>query len=249
MLDELLETISERRKQESQLIPRDFANFIRVKHGFLDEVKRTDSEAAEYLGITLEEFQEKLYVAYRMIRELQGFLPVPRIEPKNAKSVFISYSWDTEEHKSWVRKLAERMVLKGIDVRLDQWHVRGGESFTLFMEKSISESDFVVCVFTPNYAEKANNREAISGVGYEQQIISGQIMAGIPRTKFIPVIRNGKYQRGPNCAIPAHFLGIACEDFRNDADYECSIEFLLRIIHGKPKYVAPEIGRVPRFEA
>jgi hypothetical protein len=34
--------------------------------------------------------------------------------------VFISYSWDDEDHKRWVRDLAARLRTHGIETLLDQ---------------------------------------------------------------------------------------------------------------------------------
>jgi hypothetical protein len=36
-------------------------------------------------------------------------------------TAFISYSWDDEEHKAWVKQLAARLRGDGVDVALDQW--------------------------------------------------------------------------------------------------------------------------------
>jgi hypothetical protein len=35
--------------------------------------------------------------------------------------IFISYSWDSDEHKSWTKQLATQMRRDGLDVTLDQW--------------------------------------------------------------------------------------------------------------------------------
>jgi hypothetical protein len=36
-------------------------------------------------------------------------------------TVFISYSWDDEAHKGWVRQLATQLRHDGVDTRLDHW--------------------------------------------------------------------------------------------------------------------------------
>jgi len=128
------------------------------------------------------------------------------------KTVFITYSWDTNEHKNWVRRIADNLISSGVQVLLDQYDIQPGESFTHFMESSISKADKVVVVLTPQYKDKSVERKG--GVGYEQQIISGEIMSGIDRKKFIPLIRKGKYEDGDDCAIPHHFMGISIIDFR-----------------------------------
>jgi hypothetical protein len=103
-------------------------------------------------------------------------------------TVFVSYSWETDEHMEWVLHLAERLQAEGgVNVILDQWHLRMGQDKTLFMEESIADSDFVLVVCTPEYAEKANKRRG--GVGYEAMIITGELAEDIQQTKFIPVLR------------------------------------------------------------
>src|SRR5690242_14322301 len=94
-------------------------------------------------------------------------------------SVFISYSWDNEDHKKWVEELARRLVTNGVVVRLDQWDVQPGDSLTSFMEGNLTACDKTLIICTPNYAAKSIERKG--GVGYEQQIISGHIAAGVER--------------------------------------------------------------------
>lgn len=162
-------------------------------------------------------------------------------------SALISYSWDSEEHKIWVREIAQRLRLNGVDTKLDQWHVKPGQSLTQFMEREIVECDHVIIVCTPNYYEKSLNRKG--GVGYEQQIISGHIASGVPREKFIPVVREGNFEPGNNCSIPPHFSGIFAVDMRNQDSIDGSIELLLRTIFDEPLHAIPEIGKKPMWDA
>ncbi|MGK4566405.1 toll/interleukin-1 receptor domain-containing protein [Flavobacterium sp. 3HN19-14] len=159
------------------------------------------------------------------------------------KKVFITYSWDNDSHKDWVRHLADKLIESGIDVFLDQYDIAPGESFTQFMEKSIEESDKVLVILTPTYRKKSLNRNG--GVGYEQQIISGEIMYGINRKKFIPLLVEGSYDNDESCAIPTHFKGIATIDFRQKAEFDAMIEILVRTIYEKPKLLKPEKGKNP----
>src|SRR4051812_36864813 len=131
---------------------------------------------------------------------------------KRPPSVFISYSWDSAIHKKWVRQLAERLIRNGVRVWIDQLNLRPGESLTRFMESKIKSSGHVLVICTPQYARRSNKR--VGGVGYEQQIISGRIAAGIPRRKLIPIVRAGEIALGPKCAIPDHFVGSYALDMR-----------------------------------
>jgi len=114
------------------------------------------------------------------------------------------------------------------------------------MEQEVEAADFVLVVCTPSYARKSNKRQG--GVGYEQQIVSGQLMSGIVRSKFIPILRAGDYEPGPGCAIPTHFLGIAWIEFRDDIAFEKSLEDLIRVIFSKPRFAPPSLGARPSLE-
>ena len=147
-------------------------------------------------------------------------------------SVFISYSWDNTLHKKWVAALAARLEQNGVTVWLDQWHIKPGDSLTKFMESKIRSSGHIIVVCTPAYARKSNRRRG--GVGYEQQIISAGILAGIPKRKIIPILRTGDHQAGKNCAVPTHLSGIYAVDFRQKRLTRSSLEELLRAIFNTP---------------
>src|SRR5690349_14777203 len=116
------------------------------------------------------------------------------------KKVFISYSHDDEGHKDWTRKLAEDLVHNGVEVLLDQWHLHIADDLGLFMEQSISASDYILLICTPQFANKVNNRS--SGVAYEADLVVGHILTRPGyKLKFIPVLRKGL----PSESVP-HFL-------------------------------------------
>jgi hypothetical protein len=162
-----------------------------------------------------------------------------------APTVFISYSWDCDAHKAWVRELAERLVDNGVNVRLDQWDLVPGDSLTEFMERQIQACDFALVICTPKYADKSTARSG--GVGYEQQIISGNLASGVERRKFIPVVRMGEMKAGPELAIPPHFLGILAIDMRGPNGIDSQLEGLLRAIFRVPAVMAPPLGARPAF--
>jgi hypothetical protein len=66
---------------------------------------------------------------------------------------FISYSWDSEQHREWVLKLATRLRECGVDAILDQFHRTPGRDLTKFMDKPIWESSYVLLVCTLNFAQ------------------------------------------------------------------------------------------------
>lgn len=156
--------------------------------------------------------------------------------------VLLSYAWEGEEHKAWVLHLDQRLRHDGIDVLLDHWHLNPGDDRLHFMEEAVSNSDFVIEVCTPRYAERANKREG--GVGYESLVITGEIAEHIHSNKFIPVLRKGNWKiSSPRYLKPR--LGV---DLTGDPYSELEYERLLRVLHGE-QLKPPPIGPKPVFSA
>jgi TIR domain-containing protein len=156
----------------------------------------------------------------------------------NHPSVFVSYSWDSESHKVWVKELCSRLREDGIDVTLDQWEVAPGDQLPAFMEQSIQGSDFVLIVCTPRYKEKADKR--IGGVGFEENIITGEAAGKLKDRKFIPVLAKGEWES----AAPTWVLGKAFIDLRGDGMPQPKYEDLLITLH-EQRESPPPIGKGP----
>lgn len=152
--------------------------------------------------------------------------------------VFISYSHDTAEHKSWVLDFATTLRNRGVDAILDQWDLRPGSDLPHFMETELERCDYVVMVCTENYVTKANKGEG--GVGYEKMIMTSSMLQKIDTNKVIPIIR----QVG-NSLRPTFLKSKLYIDFSNDEDVEYSLDELLRTLLNSPLYEKPEIGKNP----
>ena len=156
------------------------------------------------------------------------------LKNKRIPKVFISYAWEDERHRQWVKELANYLMANGIDATLDQYDLSLGDRLPKFMEKSISESDFVLIICTPTYKEKSDNRQG--GVGYEGHIISSELVNSKNERKFIPVIRKGDLS---DC-MPYILAGKLAIDLRDGEDYSKNLVKLLDTLHGiKTK---PSIG-------
>lgn len=104
--------------------------------------------------------------------------------------VFISYSWDSEAHKTWVLYLANKLKEDGVEVRLDRYTNKVGAPLQYNMERSITVADKVIVIFTPGYKKKADNREG--GVGYEYSIMTSDLYNNqTVNKKIIPVLVRG----------------------------------------------------------
>ncbi len=155
--------------------------------------------------------------------------------------VFISYSWDDEQHEAWVLNLATHLQSKyGIRVILDKWEMKLGKLLPHFMEHAITDSQRVICVMTPNYKKKTE--KLVGGVGVEYSIISAEIQKDIKTEKFIPLFRSGNLED-----IPVFLSGRDFIDMRDDANYEEKTEELARDIWNEPKCKKPALGSKPKF--
>jgi len=105
-------------------------------------------------------------------------------------TVFISYSWDNEDHKNWVLGLAERLKSAGISLIFDQWDLELGDNLPEFMER-IRGCDYVLIICTERYKEKADQRKG--GVGYEESIMTAEVLQKVNHRKFIPVLRGAEW--------------------------------------------------------
>jgi len=153
-------------------------------------------------------------------------------------TAFLSYSWDDESHKQWVRDLATRLRSDGVDVTLDQWQLEPGDRLPAFMETAIREHDFVIIVCTPHYKERSDAR--MGGVGYEGDIMTGELLSQRDERKFIPVLRRGDATE----AVPTWLSGKYHVDLRETADAARSYRDLLTTLLGQRQAV-PLLGKPP----
>jgi len=153
-------------------------------------------------------------------------------------TAFISYSWDDTNHKKWVKLLATKLRENGIESILDQWHTVPGDQLPQFMETAIRENDFVLIVCTPNYKRKSDSRAG--GVGYEGDIITGEVFASRNQRKFIPILACGTWEE----SAPTWIKGKLYVDLRAGALSNDNLAELIATILGKHEK-APPVTAVP----
>nr|VFJ51511.1 MAG: ABC-type glycerol-3-phosphate transport system, substrate-binding protein [Candidatus Kentron sp. FM]VFJ54288.1 MAG: ABC-type glycerol-3-phosphate transport system, substrate-binding protein [Candidatus Kentron sp. FM]VFK08398.1 MAG: ABC-type glycerol-3-phosphate transport system, substrate-binding protein [Candidatus Kentron sp. FM] len=151
------------------------------------------------------------------------------------KKVFISYSWDSEDHKKWVKNLAARLRSDGVESILDQWHAAPGDQLPEFMEKAIQESDYVIIVCTPRYKRRADNRQG--NVGYEGHIITSEGLIQGNHSKFIPLLREGNWEE----SSPSYLRGKLYINLVGNPYNQENYEDLLKTLSNQ-REKAPPIG-------
>lgn len=156
--------------------------------------------------------------------------------------VFISYSHDSPEHKEWVKKLAERLMVEGgISIILDIWETEGGDDLAQFMIQSVTKAKRVIMVCSIPYVIKAD--EGRGGVGFETQIVTGEMIEDLGSKKFIPVIPPG------NCdaRVPILFKTKKYIDLRDSENFESNFDDLVKTIRDIAIFDKPQIGISERF--
>lgn len=147
---------------------------------------------------------------------------------KEQKKIFISYSWDSEEHKKWVLNLALNLLKDGYKVYLDQLDLKPGMDIPKYVETCIRESDHILLICTKLFKEKADN--SIGGAGYEKNIITGEMIHdSITETKFIPLVKS----ENPSDSLPSYLKSKYYVDFGT----------------GKEKYAYSELSKSLDFNS
>lgn len=101
-------------------------------------------------------------------------------EMPTAPSVFISYTNDSDEHKQWVRNLAQRIERLGVRVWLDQNEFTPGTRWTDTLEKAWGDHNIAVVVFSGNGRNSEYAR-------LELEVLAKRARSG--GMKIIPVLR------------------------------------------------------------
>lgn len=143
---------------------------------------------------------------------------------------FISYSYDSPEHKSWVVEFASRLRGDGVETILDRWELEPGDQLPEFMERAVHENDFVLIVCTHRYKERSDGR--VGGVGFEEDIMTAEVLNERNRRKFKPILRSGEWEG----ATPAWLKGSFYVDLRgNPYSDEQYSELLTSLLGTRPK--------------
>lgn len=162
--------------------------------------------------------------------------------PDGVPVVFISYSWDSEQHKEWVLNLSKDLREKyRIYTLLDRYN-RGGDDLVSFMTKGLKKAHRVLIIGTPSYLEKVERLQG-GGVKIEDQVITISLYKEMDSKKFIPVLREGSFPESFNELIETR-LGY---DMTNDGRYEEQLNALAADLWGQPMNLAPSLGPKPNF--
>lgn len=153
--------------------------------------------------------------------------------------LFISYSWDSEDHRLWVKKLAD--VLEQDELFHVIWDGYDLDSFidkNLYMEKSVVDSDYILTIGTGIFKQKADDR--LGGVGIETYLSINEHWENLQnkrKTKSLLILKE-------NSAIPNYLKGHFYIDFTNENDFLKNVSKLKKQILGEATFKRPEKKRL-----
>lgn len=152
--------------------------------------------------------------------------------------VFISYSWDSIEHKDWVTAFANELRRRGIDAIIDEFITqRETVNLNQMMIEKIRDTDYTLVVLTDKYAEKADSFKG--GVGYETSLLVNEIRENIK--KIIPIMR---FKGDVRKAIPFYLKGVTYIDFSSDPNFYNKIEELKYKLLKKDRIEIEPLGEI-----
>jgi hypothetical protein len=162
----------------------------------------------------------------------------------NHPKVFISYSWDSKDHKDKVLSFAERLRNDGINSIIDHLYEFGpNEGWSVWMKDKIHQTDFILMVCTENYYKRFWRQEEPGrglGVTWEAQII---------RQSFYE--DQGNNQNIICVVFCQENLNYIPEVFRDYNNYilnsDESYELLLRHLFNKPSIILSPPGLPPEL--
>lgn len=167
--------------------------------------------------------------------------------PLPTKTVFISYSHDSEAHSQRVLELSDRLRKDGINCILDQYIDSPPESWPQWMDREIDKADAVLMVCTQIYYNRVMGKEKKGkgrGVKWEAVLTYNHLYHNDSKnTRFIPVVFRDEDER----FIPMPIKGSTFYCLENDAGYEAGYEKLYRRLTGQPLVEKPELGQVRKL--
>jgi tetratricopeptide (TPR) repeat protein len=163
-----------------------------------------------------------------------------RKQQQRRPAVFISYSQDSQEHKTRVLDLSRRLRKDGVGCVLDQYEESPPEGWPRWTERHIHNADFVLLVCTETYYKRVMGEEKPGvgqGVRWEGNLIYQHIYnADTKNTRFVPVLfADGQISHIPTPLQGATYYPVDAKD---------GYESLLRRLTNQPRVRKPSLGEL-----
>jgi tetratricopeptide (TPR) repeat protein len=168
-----------------------------------------------------------------------------RWKPASAKpdTVFISYSHDSHEHSDRVLEFSNALRALGIDIELDQYHVRPQQGWPHWYEERLRPGNArnVLVICTSPYRNRVENKVGADeggGVFWEGGDIYQYLYDDKGNTRFIPVLLGDATEDG----IPSPLKGHARYRVKAYDLSDPGFEGLYRELTRQPAVAKPALG-------
>lgn len=149
-----------------------------------------------------------------------------------AKKIFVSYSWDNEEHKEWVAKLTNDLRSKyGFEATCDT--IRGDGELDTMIVDGITKSEKIIVVITSDYTYKAENY--IGGVGKETRLLYTRFFKD--DKSIVPILKE-------KTKTPAYLDSVPYIDF-TVGNYFDNLNELVKRLNNETTYKAATVSQNP----
>jgi hypothetical protein len=160
--------------------------------------------------------------------------------------VFISYAYDSEQHKRQVHAFASFLRAEGgIDVRFDQWDTSQRRDWSVWMLKQFREAGFVIVVASPAYKRRAEGGALPAdgrGVQFEAALLRDLIT--MDRTEWLPKILPVILPGGSIADLPTFLQPYSASRYQVESITIDGMDELYRVITGQPRHPTPAVGRL-----
>jgi SEFIR domain len=171
--------------------------------------------------------------------------------------VFMSYSWDSTEHKDKVLSLAQALRDDGIECIIDEF-VLSPDNWDRWMLDQIDESGFVLIICSERYYRRYRGKEEVNkglGVTWESTLIMGKIYDAQGKNgKFYPIFFSSPDRAIIPDGVRTSFYDLSQHDLfnletdpdrlKNDGGYKD----LYRLLTNQPSVVPKKIGSLKKLE-
>ncbi|HEY6969754.1 MAG TPA: toll/interleukin-1 receptor domain-containing protein [Candidatus Angelobacter sp.] len=158
------------------------------------------------------------------------------------RTVFISYSHDSQQHMDNVLNLAKRLRGEGVPCELDQFHESPAEGWPRWTLDQIEQASFVLVICTEIYNLRFRGKAPAGqgkGAKWEGAVITQELYESeAQNTIFIPVLLNSDDARN----IPILLKGTTYYDLSQKDGFIN----LLRRLTAQPRIVAPPVAKSVR---
>ncbi len=137
--------------------------------------------------------------------------------------VFVSYAWEDDTYKEWVKRLSAQLRHDGVYARLDAWDRKPDQSLTGFMISEVEDADKVLVICSPCYKQRVeamDRGKKMSGVGLEWCVLTTAIYQNNAMEKAVGLIARGTIDNAVPTFLKCDTVFNLSDSERNEAEYD-----------------------------